>query len=229
MKIAIVAAMDKELKLLLELMPDHTEREVEGQLIYEGQIGHHEVVLSKCGIGKVNSALRTYRIIHEFRPELVINSGVAGGADAAVPIGTVLAASGAGYHDVWCGPGTERDEADGFPKIFTPYERGMEIVEELKRENPELQTGIIATGDIFITKPEEVARIKESYPDAKACDMESASIAQTCAACNVPFMVVRVISDTPGSGNNFSQYTNFFSEASEKTFRVLEEILLRLD
>ena len=74
-----------------------------------------------------------------------------------------------------------------------------------------------------------MAKIKASYPDAKACDMESASIAQTCFACGVPFMVVRVISDTPGSGNNFSQYTNFFSEAPEKTFRVLEEILLRLD
>lgn len=221
--------MDKELKLLLELMPDHVEKEVEGQKVYEGQIGRHDIVLSKCGIGKVNSALRTYRIIHEFQPDLVINSGVAGGADAAVPIGTVLAASGAGYHDVWCGPGTERDEADGFPKVFVPYAEGMRIVEELQKELPELQTGIIATGDMFITKPEEVTRIKASYPDAKGCDMESASIAQTCAACGVPFMVVRVISDTPGSGNNFSQYTNFFSEAPEKTFRVLEEILLRLD
>jgi len=128
MKIAIVAAMDKELKLLLELMPDHVEREVEGQKVYEGQIGRHDVVLSKCGIGKVNSALRTYRIIHEYHPGLVINSGVAGGADSAVPIGTVLAASGAGYHDVWCGPGTEPGEADGFPRLFLPYSKGMEIV-----------------------------------------------------------------------------------------------------
>lgn len=228
MKIAIVAAMDKELKLLLELMPDHSYKEVEGQKAYIGKIGSHEVVLSKCGIGKVNSAIRTYRMIHEYHPDLVINSGVAGGADAAVPIGTVLAASGAGYHDVWCGPGTEPDEADGFPKIFLPYDKGMKIVEDLKNENPELQIGIIATGDTFITTPEEIAKIRASYPDAKACDMESASIAQTCAACNVPFMVVRVISDTPGSGNNFSQYTNFFNEAPEKTFRILEQMLLRL-
>lgn len=228
MKIAIVAAMDKELKLLKELMPEHTECCIEGECVYRGLICGHEVVLTKCGIGKVNSALRTYSIIQEFHPGLVINSGVAGGADVHVPIGTVLVASGAGYHDVWCGPGTEPCEADGFPKIFRPYENGMKIVEELKSINPELQTGIIATGDVFITTPEQISHIREAYPEAKACDMESASIAQTCAACKVPYMVVRVISDTPGSGNNFAQYTNFFSEAPEKTFRIIEEILARL-
>lgn len=228
MRIAIVAAMDKELSLLLELMPEHKEETVEGQTIYTGKIGKHEVILSKCGIGKVNSALRTYRLIHTCHPELVINSGVAGGADPDTAIGTVLVVDGAAYHDVWCGPGTEPGEADGFPLIFRPYDKGMEIVEDLKKTMPELKTGLIATGDIFISKPEEVTRIRSMYPHAKACDMESASIAQACTVCGIPFMVVRVVSDTPGSGDNLSQYKNFFDEAPEKTFQVLEEILLKL-
>ena len=53
MKVAIVAAMDKEVKLLLDLMPEHKVKEIEGQTVYEGKIGGHDIVLSKCGIGKV--------------------------------------------------------------------------------------------------------------------------------------------------------------------------------
>lgn len=221
--------MDKELTLLLELMPGYNEMEIEGQNMYQGRIGQHEVILSKCGIGKVNSALRTYRIIHAFHPELVINSGVAGGADASVAIGTLLVADGAAYHDVWCGPGTVEGDADGCPRIFRPWPRGMEIVNSMLPSHHGMQTGLIATGDRFISTADEVAAIKSLYPEAKACDMESASIAQACMACDVPFMVARVVSDTPGSGNNMSQYKNFFAEAPAKTFALLNEILVQID
>lgn len=228
MKVAIVAAMDKEVKLLQELMPDHTEREIEGQVIYEGRIGNHEVVLSKCGIGKVNSALRTYRLIHACNPDLVINSGVAGGADLRAPIGTVLVADAVAYHDVWCGPGTHPGEADGFPQKFLPYEKGMKAIEGFMSEIEGMKKGLIATGDIFISKPEEISHIKSIYPQAMACDMESASIAQACNACGVPFMVIRVVSDMPGGGNNLSEYQNFWSEAPEKTFHAVELLLRQL-
>lgn len=228
MKIAIVAAMDKEHRLLLGLMPGHEERTAGDLTTYEGRIGRHDVILAKCGIGKVNSALRTYRIIKEYAPDLVINSGVAGGADPAVAVGTVLVADGAGYHDVWCGPGTVEGEADGYPQLFLPYSPGMEIVRGMLAEHPMLTTGVIATGDRFITTPEEVAAIRRIYPTAKACDMESASIAHACASCGVPYMVLRVVSDTPGSEDNVSQYENFFAEAPEKTFHLLTELLDRL-
>lgn len=227
MRIAIIAAMDKELSLLLELIPAYKVSETEGQKMYHGKIGDHDVCLSKCGIGKVNSALNTYRVIHSFKPELVINSGVAGGADASLPIGTVLVADGAFYHDVWCGPGTIPGQADGCPFMFLPYENGMRIVESMKPVHPALMTGAIASGDKFISTAEQIAAIKEIYPDAKACDMESASVAQTCHECNIPFMVVRVVSDTPGSGDNIEQYQNFWTEAPQKTFKLLEELLTR--
>lgn len=228
MRIAIVAAMDKELELLLQLMPDNVKDDKSSHRQYTGHIGDHTVLLAKCGIGKVNSALRTQRIINEFKPDLVINSGVAGGADVSAPIGTVLVADRVGYHDVWCGPGTELGEADGCPLEFAAYEKGMEVAENLKQIFPGLQTGMIASGDMFISKPEEIDHIKSIYADALACDMESASIAHTCFVNDVPFMVVRVISDMPGSGNNIAEYTNFWSEAPEKTFHVVEELLNKI-
>ena len=202
-----MAAMDKGKGLLLNLMKEHTTEDCEGISVNRGEIKGHDILLAKCGIGKVNSALVTSKLIDRYKPELVITSA---------------------WPYVWFGPGTQPGEADGFPLLFRPYEKGMEIIKALQDSGEQIQTGIIATGDKFITTPEEIAAIKAVYPEAKACDMESASIAQACAWAKVPFMVIRVVSDTPGAADNLSQYQNFWSEAPEKTFHVLNQLLERL-
>lgn len=227
MKIGILAAMDKEVDLLLPLLKDEKEIDIENRKAYVGKIGNHEVCVMKCGIGKVNSALNAFRMIENFHPELVINSGVAGGADGAVRIGSLLVATEAAYHDVWCGPGTEPGVMDGLPKRMPMADSVVKICRSLP-DNSGFLFGLICTGDRFISTPEEVNRIKSIFPDALACDMESASIAHACRECDVPFAVLRVVSDTPGQGENISQYKNFFSEAPEKTFHAVKKIISRL-
>ncbi|MBD5270623.1 MAG: 5'-methylthioadenosine/adenosylhomocysteine nucleosidase [Bacteroides sp.] len=227
MKILILSAMDKELSLVLELMENVKEVSADGLKIFEGKIAGHDVVAAKCGIGKVNSALNTLRIVRAESPDLVINSGVAGGADPSMKVGSLLVADGVAYHDVWCGPGTEVGTADGFPRIMTP---AAEVV-RAARENisdDKLRFGLICSGDRFISTAEEVARIKDAFPEALACDMESASIAQTCILCGIPFAVVRVVSDTPGQAENISQYENFWGEAPLRTFEAVKTILHNL-
>lgn len=227
MKIAILAAMQKELRLLLPLFEDLHEEEVDGRRWYRGHFAGHELALMQCGIGKVNSALNTYRLIHAFGPELVINSGVAGGCDHSMKIGSLLVADYAAYHDVWCGPGTEPGAADGFAQFLPADSRVVRTAREyLGDEN--VRYGLICSGDTFISKASEVKKIKETFPSALACDMESASIAQTAADCGVPFAIVRVVSDTPGSGENIEQYKNFWNEAPERTFGAVKTILEHL-
>lgn len=227
MKIGIVAAMDKEVALLLPLMQAAEEIDCEGIKAWTGKISGHDIWLMKCGIGKVNSAINTYRMIEAFHPELIINSGVAGGADASMKVGSVLIATQAAYHDVWCGPGTEWGQMQGFPHRF---DMDASVVEKCRQSEDaaDLRFGLIASGDKFISTVEEIEHIKSVYPDALACDMESASIAQTCYLCKVPFAVIRVVSDTPGQADNLSQYENFFSEAPEKTFRIIRSLLQAL-
>ena len=230
MKIAIIAAMQKELKLILEQLNEYTERSLGDFTVYEGRLGNHAFLVSQCGIGKVNSALRTARIIEEFHPELVINSGVAGGVDESMRIGSVLVADRVAYHDVWCGPGTEYGAADGCPLYFRPYAQGLEIMERIAATEPiDIRQGLLCSGDKFISRPEEVVEIKSHFPDALGCDMESASIAQACLKAGVPFMIVRVMSDMPGGGENISEYQNFWSEAPARTFRVVADFLAQLD
>ncbi|MDE6247322.1 MAG: 5'-methylthioadenosine/adenosylhomocysteine nucleosidase [Muribaculaceae bacterium] len=229
MKIAILAAMDKEMALLKNILNDAENVVIDNIKAFKGRINHHEVLLSKCGIGKVNAALNTLRIIREFNPDLVINSGVAGGA-GGLKIGDLLIAGKVGYHDVWCGPGTVPGTADGFDRIFVPYQKTIEIAKKYlgNEDKGGISYGLIATGDIFVSKKEEIESIHNVFPEAVAVDMESAAIAHTCASENIPFNIIRVVSDTPGEAENISQYKNFWSEAPEKTFQALEVILPHL-
>ena len=228
MKIGILAAMDKEIALLIPLLENISEVDFDGRKAYIGKVGKHEVCVMKCGIGKVSSALNAYRMIETFHPELIINSGVAGGADASMKVGSLLVATEAAYHDVWCGPGTKWGHMDGMPERFEMDSAVVESCRDFK-ENSDVRFGLICSGDRFISKVEEVDFIKENYPDALACDMESASIAHACYDCDVPFAVVRVVSDTPGQADNISQYKNFWNEAPEKTFKSIKSIIENIE
>lgn len=224
MKIGILAAMDKEVAMLLPLLEDRKDIEIDGRKAHIGRIGGNDVCVMKCGIGKVNSALNAFRLIEGFCPDMVINSGVAGGADGSMQVGSLLIATEAAYHDVWCGPGTEWGTIDGMPRRF---QMDTSIVESC-RSLPGLENarfGLICTSDRFISKEEEVDFIKGEFPDALACDMESASIAHACLEKGVPFAVVRVVSDTPGQADNISQYKDFWSTAPEKTFKAVKSII----
>lgn len=229
MKVAILVAMDKELNLILNQMPERTEIHVDESVYYSGKIGSQLVIVGKCGIGKVNSALNTYRLICEHKPDLVINSGVAGGVDGTLRVGSILIANNVAYHDVWCGPGTEYGAADGYAQKFIPSAEVLEIGEKIFNDNPDIKFGLICSGDKFIHTADEVAEIKSNFPDALAVDMESASIAQTCTKCGVPFAIVRVMSDTPGATENISQYVDFWDKAPEKTFECVEHIISQLN
>lgn len=224
MKIGILAAMRKELELLRPLLQECEERDIEGRQAWFGKVGNSEVCLMQCGIGKVNSALMSRRLIEAFEPDLIINSGVAGGADPSMKIGTLLVATGAAYHDAWCGPGTEYGAADGFPPILECDRRLVERAETLLTGHG-VREGLICSGDKFITTAEEIAEIKNHFPEALACDMESASIGQTCSEAGIPFAILRVVSDTPGQGENISQYENFWVEAPMKTFEAVGTLL----
>lgn len=222
MKILILAAMDKELQLLSSILDNLAINISTGIPLAQGSVGRHNVYIAKCGIGKVNSALNAYRVVTAVKPDLVINSGVAGGA--GVPVGTLLIPDRIAYHDVWCGPGTEYGEADGYPLFLTPDARISELAKKMASDG-QASTGLICSGDKFVASAEEIAFIRSHFPDVCAVDMESASIAQTCMLLGVPFGIVRVVSDTPGEGENVAQYENFWTEAPKKTFSAVRRLI----
>ena len=197
MKIGIIVAMGKELRLLLNLIENQKEEENNGYKIYSGKIGSHDIFAMQCGIGKVNAAIGTLTLINEYSPELVINTGVAGGADLSVGQMDIVVGDKIAYHDL----------------------------KSLSTDD-NVRYGLICSGDKFIATEVEVKEIKTHFPEALAVDMESASIAQVCCLKNVPVFVMRVISDTPGAEkDNVKQYENFWESAPEHTFQMLSNIL----
>lgn len=214
--------MDKELSLLLPLMADVSEITMNGFTFHTGALAGHDIVACKCGIGKVNAAVGALTLIENFHPMMIVNTGVAGGtgatADPARVLDVVLASEIA-YHDVWCGPGTVPGEAAGCPARFV-----CPLPAEI-RSQLNVKEGLLASGDIFVDNPDDLHRILALYPDAKAVDMESAAIAQVCYIKNVPFVCIRVVSDTPGDGGNAAAYESFWTAAPERTFDEVEKLL----
>lgn len=227
MKIAIISAMEKERKLLLPIIEELETIEYQGLEVSKGRVGPHEVVLARCGIGKVNAAINTYKVISSFRPQLMLNSGVAGGASKRTRIGDVMVADYVAYHDVWCGPGTQPGVADGMDVFMACDPEVIKLSYKLL-EGERLQVGLICSGDKFIESKEEIMEIHKLYPEVLAVDMESAAIAQVCEMCGVKFNIIRVVSDTPGEGSNVDQYQNFWKEAPEKSFTLIKRILAEL-
>ena len=225
MKIGIIVAMRKELDLLLPLLHDSEESRMSGFEFHRGKVGGHDVMVMQCGIGKVNAAMGTLMLVNHFSPNFVINSGVAGGADSSVSVMDVVAGARVAYHDVWCGPESELGRVQGLPLYF----QGASTLLDLVPDRDDIHKGLICSGDQFIDKIEDVNRIRANFPDVLAVDMESGAIAQVCHLCDVPFLALRVISDSPGANHdNTRQYLDFWNDAPMESFNIVKDIITKL-
>ena len=203
MKIGIIVAMDKELQQLQQLFTDGN------------------VLVRKCGIGKVNAALGAQQMINEFHPDYIISSGCAGGNGDDVEVQDVVVSSELCYHDVYCGTAidnsTQYGQVQGLPARFQadPY-----LLEKAQQLSLHIHSGLIVTGDWFVDTKEKMRSIIEKFPEAKAVDMESCAIAQTCYINKVPFISFRVVSDIPLRDTDASQYHNFWDTIAQNSFQV---------
>ena len=224
MRIGIIAAMSSEYKQVAQLLEDKTEH-TEGIYTYtEGRIKNNTIILTQCGIGKVNAATGAVELIRTFQPDCIISTGVAGGIDRCLKVMDVVASQHIVYHDVWCGEGNAYGQIQGMPAQFegnpTLFNCAMSIDTQTA-----IHGGLICTGDKFITDREELDVIKGNFPEGLAVDMESAAIAQVCHIYKVPFISFRIISDTPGAENHWEQYTNFWGEMADRSFGVTKAFL----
>ncbi len=223
MKIAIVVAMQTEFDMVKDIFTSITSIEEKNIQYFKGKIADNDVVLMKCGIGKVNSAVRLSELLNAFSPDLVINSGVAGGIDASVNIGEVVVGDMCCYHDVWCGEGAW-GQVQGLPLYFRGDAKTIKQLQNFSL--PNIHFGLICTGDQFVTHKTGLQTIKKHFPQALAVDMESASMAHICYQRSVPFLSIRVVSDTPDADtDNETQYFDFWENAPKRSFAVLEKLL----
>ena len=205
-KIGIIVAMDKELRQLQQLFPAS------------------EVLVQKCGIGKVNAALGAQRMINEFHPDCIISSGCAGGNGDDINVQDVVISTELCYHDVYCGRAiddtTVYGQVQGLPARYAADPTLIDKALSLQPSDISLHPGLIVTGDWFVDSKDKMRDILSHFPEAKAVDMESCAIAQTCYLNHVPFISFRVISDIPLRDTDASQYHNFWDTIADHSFQV---------
>ncbi len=224
-KVGIIVAMGKELELLLPLLENKRQTTVQGTVFYSGTAGSNEVCAMQCGIGKVNAAIGTLLLIQHFSPDYIINTGVAGGGGNHVQVMDIVAGAQVAYHDVWCGPESEWGQVQGLPLY---YEGAADLLQRLP-QRPDVKTGLICSGDRFIDNKPDIESIQRHFPAVLAVDMESGAIAQVCRLRGVPFLSLRVISDSPGaSHDNTRQYLDFWADAPRHSFEIVKSLISNL-
>ena len=224
MKIGIATAMKSEWTHVAKTLGDSREVSVCGIRFRIGRIGANEIVLGETGIGKVNAAVGATTLIEAFNPECFVSTGVAGGIDSSLDVMDVVAADEVVYHDVDCGPGNEYGQVQGLPPRFRCDPRLVAHARRIgipaKSGPSHAAVGLIASGDRFITDPQQLAAVKSRFRDALAVDMESGALAQVCHLLRVPFLSYRILSDSPDATDRFAQYANFWETVAERAFAV---------
>mgnify|MGYP002620362686 CR=1 FL=1 len=232
MKIGIIVAMEKEFTQLKSLLEEQHAEQHNGKHFILGQLGHHELVMMQCGIGKVNAAVGAVEMIDHYHPELVISTGVAGGADVTMNITEVVVSTECVYHDCYCGSECERGQLLGLPPTFkSPQDLVLLALSMNDMEHmniPKIHAGQIVTGDWFVDSQDKMRSILSDFPHAKAVDMESCAIAHTCHLYSTPFISFRIISDIPLKDDKAAQYFDFWARMAEGSFNVTRHFLQQI-
>ena len=225
MRLGVICAMDKELNLFLKSFSNVKHHAKDVYFVTTEPQGGSQIIIAKCGIGKVNASICAKTLIDQYGVTSIISTGVAGGADDSVRVGDIVIGNSYCYCDVFCGSPNEPGQIQGMPPVFpSSFNLWMERIVEIG----DVHLGTIATSDRFVQNKDEVETLRRNVPAScsiLAVDMESAAIAHVCFCEHVSFMAVRVISDNPLNPRQEVQYESFWNDMAEKSFRTLAKII----
>ncbi|RST73897.1 5'-methylthioadenosine/S-adenosylhomocysteine nucleosidase [Siminovitchia acidinfaciens] len=231
MKIAVIGAMEEEVELLREKMDVHNI-EVIAQCEYIiGTLHDKKVILSRSGIGKVNAAMATAILLEKYKPDAVINTGSAGGYNPELRIGDLVISSEVRHHDVDVTAfNYEYGQVPQLPAAFKADEAMIEIAESVARTVGEVKAvkGLIATGDTFMSDPVKVEFVREKFPHIQAVEMEGAAIAQVAYQFDIPFVIIRSLSDIAGQKSEIS-FDKFIEKASVNSANLVMDMIKKLE
>ncbi len=232
--IGIIGAMDVEVQILLDNMKNAEKITLHGRDFYKGEINGKNVVVAKCGIGKVAAAVCTQTIIDLFKADCVINTGIAGGIYEGLKIGDIVVSTKAVQHDFNV---MEFGYARGYmctggdnscPTEYEADENLRKTVVECAKNTltNSVHEGVIATGDLFVADALTKQKIKQKF-NAFATEMEGGAIAQTCVLNETKFVIIRAISDL-ADGSASENYEKFEKSAAENCAKLVISCLEKL-
>ncbi|TDQ38018.1 5'-methylthioadenosine/S-adenosylhomocysteine nucleosidase [Aureibacillus halotolerans] len=226
MHIGIIGAMKEEVDAIKHHMEISQEVQIADCHFYKGTIQGNTVTLCQSGIGKVNAAVSTTLLVQTFSPDMIVNTGSAGGLNEASQVGDVVVADAVQYHDVDVTAfGYALGQVPGMPAVFSAHpgysEQAIAIAE---KTGLTARKGIVSSSDSFMGDATKVQEVKKQFPDVQAVEMEAAAIAQVCERFNVPFVMIRSLSDIAGKESNVS-FEQFLETASINAAKVIHQFV----
>ncbi|WP_409341124.1 5'-methylthioadenosine/adenosylhomocysteine nucleosidase [Paenibacillus sp. MBLB4367] len=226
-KLGLIGAMKEEIELFHEHMEGVREVKHAGITFFEGMFFGQSVVVCKSGVGKVNAAVCTQLLADRFQVDAVIFTGVAGALDPALTIGDIVVSTECMQHDVDV-------TALGFPRGIIPYQetsvyaaaddlRMLAAAASNKLFAGRAKEGRILSGDQFMADREAVKQLHDQLGGV-CVEMEGAAVAQVCAMNEIPYVVIRSMSDK-ADGSAHVNFAEFTVQASENSYRIVEEIV----
>jgi adenosylhomocysteine nucleosidase len=225
-KIGIIGAMAEEIELLHQHVDNPSLTTKAGIDYYEGKLHGKSIIFCKSGVGKVNAAVCT-QILLDMGADCVLFTGVAGAVAPQLNIGDIVISTSCIQHDMDCSPlGFARGTIPFHPRSEFAADAGLvelAVAARGKLFAGRSLKGIVLSGDQFIASRETVKLLHETFQGACA-EMEGASVAQVCDMNQIPFVIIRSMSDkADGSAHvNFSEFT---VTASNNSFQMIDEMV----
>ncbi len=222
--IGIIGAMDIEVNGIVASMSSVTEKTISGIKFYKGKLHEKDVVIAKCGIGKVFASICAQTMILEYKPSVIINSGVAGSLTKDLGVLNVAIAKNVVQHDMDTSPlGDPKGLVSGINVVY--FDANLKVIEALVKSSDlascKSLIGTIATGDKFMSVPSEKKALNEEF-GAIACEMEGGAVGHTCYVNNVPFGILRAISDGDGAEMD---YATFAEKAAKQSIEIAKNFI----
>lgn len=230
MKFGIICAMPEEIKELTASLSDKQVETIGGKDYLSGKISDQDVVLVESGIGKVEAGITAEHLITDFQVDVVINSGSAGGIGQGLHVGDVVISSETAYHDVDARafdyvygqlPGKQ-------PRFKASEKWGKALEAAGEKTGLNIKRGLIVSGDQFIASQEAIDRILHYFPDALSSEMEGAAVGQVATDHDVPYVVVRAMSDT-GNEDAGVSFDEFIIDAGKRSAKMLLQLFADLN
>lgn len=226
MKVGIIGAMELEVQALKAMMDSAKIEKISSVEYYIGKIKGIDTVVATAGIGKVNAAVCAQTMILKYFPDLIINVGVAGGLDRDFAIGDIAVADKVAEHDMdTTVMGDPAGFISGIDMVYMDCNKNIANLMEkaAKAVGLGVKRGVIASGDQFISSQEQRDKIVKDF-GAIAAEMEGASIGHVCTMNNVPFGVLRAISDGANT-ESVMDYPTFAKMAAENSIKIITNML----
>lgn len=228
MLLGIIGAMTEEVTQLKEAMDLEIIEEIGGYKFFKGQLLNKNIVLVECGIGKVNAAICSTLLIQEFEVDKIIFTGVAGGLNPDINIGDIVISTDLIEHDFDCT--AFGYECGVIPRMenskFKADENLINISKEVAQTNfgiDRVFVGTVVSGDVFVASNDKIKWLRDTF-NGECTEMEGAAVAHVCNVLNIPFVVIRSISDKANHDANVN-FDEFVKLAAQNSKTIVEGIL----